>query len=85
MVLFMKRVCSSVMFVGSTSEEGSTWESIWMLFKKRFLLYCDVGGRDCIGGNYLEGHIRAVHGGMVPTVLFVLLFIYYIRGDKTCW
>ena len=22
---------------------------------------------------------------MVPTVLFVLLFINYIRGDKSCW
>ena len=32
-----------------------------------------------------EGHIRAVHEGMVPTVLFVLLFIYYIVGVKTSW
>ena len=28
-MLFMKGVCSSVMFVQSTSEEGSSWESIW--------------------------------------------------------
>ena len=27
--LFMKGVWSSVMFVGSTSEGGITWESIW--------------------------------------------------------
>ena len=78
MVLFMKGVCSSVMFVGSTSEEGTIWEIIWMLFKKGFLLYCDIWGKDCRGENYLEGHIRAVHEGMVPTVLFVLLFIYII-------
>ena len=56
-----------------------------MLFKKGFLLYCDIWGKDCRGENYLEGHIRAVHEGMVPTVLFVLLFINYIRGEKSCW
>ena len=81
MVLFMKRVCSSVMFVGSTSEEGSTWESIWMLFKKRFLLYCDVWGRDCRGGNYLEGHIRAVHGGNgANCTICTIIYILYAWG-----
>ena len=48
-VLFKKGVCLSVMFEGSTSEEGSTWEIIWMLFKKGFLLYCEVWGKDCRG------------------------------------
>ena len=56
-----------------------------VLFKKGFLLYCDVCGKGCSDGNYLEGHIRTVHDGMVQTVLFVLLFIYYIGGVKTCW
>ena len=46
---------------------------------------CDVWGKCCRGRNYLEGHIRTVHEGMVPTVLFVLLFIYYIGGVKTSW
>ena len=48
-----------------------------VLFKKGFLLYCDVCGKGCINGNYLDG--------MVQTVLFVLLFIYYIGGVKTSW
>ena len=48
-VLFKKGVCLSVMFEGSTSEEGSTWEIIWMLFKKGFLLYCDIWGKACRG------------------------------------
>ena len=56
-----------------------------MLFKNGFLLYCDVCGKGCSDGNYLEGHIRTVHDGMVQTVLFVLLFIYYIGGVKTSW
>ena len=56
-----------------------------MLFKNGFLLYCDVCGKGCSNGNYLEGHIRTVHDGMVQTVLFVLLFIYYIGGVKTSW
>ena len=56
-----------------------------MLFKNGFLLYCDVCGKGCSNGNYLEGHIRTVHDGMVQTVLFVQLFIYYIGGVKTSW
>ena len=46
---------------------------------------CDVWGKCCRVRNYLEGHSRTVHEGMVPTVLFVLLFIYYIGGVKTSW
>ena len=28
--------------------------------------------------DYLKGHIKTVHEGVAPNVLFVLLFIYYI-------
>ena len=52
-----------------------------MLFKKGFLLYCDIWGKDCRGENYLEGHIRAVHEGIVPTVLFVLLLAKSTSSD----
>jgi hypothetical protein len=56
-----------------------------MLVKKGFLLKCDVWGKCCRGRNYPEGHIRTVHEEMVLTVLFVLLFIFYIGGVKTSW
>ena len=56
-----------------------------VLFMRDVLLYCDIWEKDCRDGDYLNGHIITVHGGMASNVLFVLLFIYYIGGVKTCW
>ena len=74
--------CSSVMFVGSTSKIGNTWECMcWCSWRVHALLWCL--GKDCSVGDYLKEHIRTVHKGVLPTILFVLLFIYYIGGVKT--
>ena len=59
-----------------------------VLFMRDVLLYCDIWEKDCREVDYLKGHIITVHGGMASNVLFVLfvlLFIYYIGGVKTCW
>ena len=48
-----------------------------MLFKKGVLLQCDVCGKDCRDGDYFKGHMKTVHEGVSPTVLFVLFFLYW--------
>ena len=56
-----------------------------VLFMKDVLLYCDVWEKDCRDGDYLGGHVMAVHGGMASNVLFVLLFVCCIGGVKASW
>ena len=53
MLLFMKGVWSIVMFVGSTSEEGSTSEIIWCYSWRFFFSNVMFGGRTAEVGTIL--------------------------------
>ena len=54
-VLFMKGVWSSVMFVRSTSEEGITWGSIWCCSRRGFFSTVMFVGRAAAMGTTLRG------------------------------
>ena len=46
------------------------------------LLHCGIWGKDCNGGDYLKGHMRTVHEGVLTTVLFFILVGFRHIGNN---